>query len=180
MTCSKAFINIKTYTLLCMVDEADEIERILNNAENLDVDIPAERFLQEEDKHVVAQNNLYQGVVNSSMGQITTDEGGIFVYSHSPDFTEGQKGYGRVRGVGDTGYLPLKVQSAAALPDPRYEGSGYVEIAVEHDDIQVEEDQLGSLQVVPYDPEQLGSESWRDVLESYNSEDGNIQHRNFT
>ena len=164
-----------------MVDKKDEINRIMEGIENLDSRDQVERALEEEhEKHVFSNKNIYRGFVNASMGNVTSEEPFIIVYDHSPGFNEGERGYGRIRGVGDTGYLPLEVQSSDTLPDPRYEDSGYLELAVEHDNITVEEDQLATLNVVPYDPEKLTSNSWRDVLDSYDSSQSNIRHVDLT
>lgn len=164
------------------MDDIDrEIDSIMEEVENLDVRDQVNQLLSgHEDQHIFSQKNMFQGYINSSMDQITRDDPYIVVYDHSPGFSEGETGYGRVRGVGDTGYLPLEVQSSEALPNPRYEGSGFLEIAVEHDDIKVEEDGLATLQVVPYDPEKLASDSWREVLDSYDAENSDIRHRDLT
>ncbi|MFQ3308413.1 MAG: hypothetical protein ACI977_000648 [Candidatus Nanohaloarchaea archaeon] len=164
-----------------MAEHQADIEHLIQDT-NLDVREQVERIMHEEneDPHVFARKNIYQGFVNASMDAVTSEEGGIFVYDHSPGFEEGETGYARLRGVGDTGYLPLEVQSAEALPDPSYENSDYIEMAVEHDDIRVDEGRLGTLQVVPYNPNQLGSDSWREVLDSYNPEDGELRHRSLT
>lgn len=164
-----------------MVDKNGGIDRILEGIENLDARDQVERAVDEEyDKHVFSNKNMYSGFVNASMDNITRDEPFIIVYDHSPGFNEGERGYGRIRGVGDTGYLPLMVQSSDTLPDPRYEGTGYLELAVEHDDITVEEDQLATLNVVPYDPEKLTSNSWREVLDSYDPSESDIRHADLT
>lgn len=51
-----------------------------------------------------------------------------------------------------------------------------MEVTVEHDDITVETDTLATIQVVPYNPEQLTSDSWREVLASYDAENSDIRH----
>jgi hypothetical protein len=157
------------------MDDIDrDIDAIMEEVENLE---PGERAEQSTPaNHVFADRNIFQGYVNSSTGEITRDEPYIAVYDHTPGFNAGETGYGRVRGVGNTGYLPLEVQSTDTLPNPRYQDSGYMEVAVEHDDITVEKDTLATIQVIPYDPEQLTSESWRDVLDSYDAEDSNIRN----
>jgi len=165
----------------------EDIPSILDEIENPSMEDSAERLSETQfDESVLSSEmNLYQGVLNCSMDEITVDEPHIIVYSHSPGFESGQTGYGRVRGrkpvprrdpvhgvkrnnFVDTGIVPLKVQDAETLPGPHY--SDHLELVIEYDGFEMLEDQPVTLSVIPYDPGKVNDIDIDEVFDRYSAE----------
>lgn len=174
-----------------MSDLSREIESVINQAENQGLQQSAQRLAEEDyDDHIISEGmNFYQGVLNNSMDQVTQEDPTIIIYDHSPGFEEGQSGYGRLRGRQrgteferpggfdhskkvDSGIIPLEVQPSESLPGPHYEGK--VEVALEHDGVDMQEDYPVTFTVLPFDPGSLNSADPEEFLENYSPEESDV------
>ncbi|MFB6115245.1 MAG: hypothetical protein ABEK04_03050, partial [Candidatus Nanohalobium sp.] len=139
---------------------------------------------------VSSSKNIYRGMLNSSMPQLTEDEPMLFVYDHSPGFPDDATGMAKVRGRVpqgeaqsitrrsarspqpvsndvETKYIPFRVESEDALPNAQYDGEGVPEVVLEHEEIDMREGYEVSINVLPYDPEDVTGESWQQNLQNY-------------
>lgn len=183
-----------------MSDLADEIDTVLEEATQQGLQEQGERLANEEaEKHAISSNmNIYQGILNSSMHEVSEEGPRIIVYAHSPGFEEGERGHGTLRGRNtknryahpegtshrvpqstdaETGIIPLRVEEGEDLPGPHYEGEGVVEVALEHDNLDMQEDYPVTLNTIPYDPGSLNSPELEEVIDSYDGDDGDIKRR---
>lgn len=185
-----------------MTDIGPDVERALDEVgdEILGAREQAEKIASEDiDQHALSENmNIYQGVLSYSTEQFGSDEPEIVVYAHSPGFTEGEYGKGRLRGRDtrdpfaypedggrvsrnnntSTGIIPVTVESGDDLPGPFYEGEGVVEVALRHDNKEMREDYPVTLNTLP---EHIGDVNDKDLEEIINSyepdDDGEINRR---
>ena len=163
----------------------DDIDKALRQFESQDLQDSAQMLENNTllTGEISSGMNLYQGIMNSSMDEITVDEPHIMVYGHSPGFEAGQTGYGRLRtkkpgrnrdpvhGIKidnsiDTGIIPLKVQASETLPEPRYPGN--VEVSLEYDGLEIPEGQNVTFSVLPYHPGKINESDLEDAFERFN------------
>lgn len=181
-----------------MSDIADELGTVLEETNQQGLQEQGERLANEEAQtHTLSSSmNMYQGVLNSSMYDVSEEGPKIIVYAHSPGFEEGEHGHGVLRGRNTkkryahpegtshrvaqstdtkTGIIPLKVESGEYLPGPHYKDEGVVEVALEHDNMDMREDYPVNLNTIPYDPGSLNSHELQDIIDSYDGDgDGSI------
>ncbi len=171
---------------------------MIEKAERIEEDTIRRAAEGEGSSGVISSNrNLYQGVLNSSMGQYD-DEPKFLVYAHSPGFEEFQEGYVRVNGRVpeeevaeripgqpetfasdsdvDTDYIKLEVLPEEAMPTAAsYQGSDIPEAVLQHDGIEMREDNNVTFQVYPWTEGQITGSNWQDNLQNY--EPGDLSFR---
>lgn len=180
-----------------MSDLADEIDTVLEEATQEGLREQGERLANEEaENHAISSNmNIYQGVLNSSMHEVSEEGPRIIVYAHSPGFEEGEHGHGILRGRNTkdryvhpegtkyrvaqstdtkTGIIPLRVEDGEDLPGPHYEDEGVVEVSLEHNNRNMQEDYPVTLNTIPYDPGSLNDHDLEEIIDSYDNNDGDI------
>lgn len=177
-------------------DEGFDREQVLEDAETLGWEETAQRMLEEEGEpgSISSEMNMYYGVLNRSMGQVSSNEPLLLVYDHSPGFQRGEHGMAKLSGKSpdavnsskvpgrgnvftngdevETKYVRFEVHPEEAMPTPaRYDGSEVPELVLEHETVDMLEDDQVTFQVHPYDPEDITGESWEENLRNYDGQD---------
>lgn len=167
---------------------------MIEKAEGIEEDTIRRAAEGEGSDGVISSNrNLYQGVLNSSMPQYD-DEPKFLVYAHSPGFEEFQEGYVQVKGRVpeeevpekipgqpqtfaadsdvDTDYIKLEVLPEEAMPTKsKYQGSDLPEAVLQHNGVEMREEDNVTFQVYPWTEGQITGSDWQDNIQNYDQGD---------
>ncbi|MFB6175129.1 MAG: hypothetical protein ABEJ87_04065 [Candidatus Nanohalobium sp.] len=181
-----------------MTGSPEDLRNMLERAEEKGWTETVRKMMEQEGDNGKIASNLYQGVLTGSRPQ-SENYPRLMVYEHSPGFESGETGLARVTGRRpedeisprrsgqsksfqqdsyiETDYIRLEVLPEGAMPlKAVYDESGFPEVILEHEEVDMEEGRNVNFQVLPYDPEDITGGSWRQNLQNFEKGDLKVDY----